>query len=1002
MLGFLFAHFYHNPKDVKAIFPRIVNVLNLPEDMSIAVESVHMQTDFDRDGFILLTIKGLTLTNNKLGKEIFSFPEIQMNYGLRALLRLDYRPNVLEIDGAKIDLIRNEQGHFYVQNVTSVTEPESIQDVSKEEMETSILGHVESVFYYLFTFKQVVLENATITVEDSINNSHFVLENTSLLLQKKGRNIHLFKGNTKLKNNKFVTVLSGQMALNHKTHQVPFQLKFDDLNLAMLQGVLPEDFPKTDMVLSGEVIGQADFLRPGGWQNWIQQGTVDIRQHSKGQIILPTPIDKAYRIQDLLLSLKLKKELEGWDLTGTAMVEGVPTQIVAEGILSNYWKTKTLKDMLTLVKIKSQKIPIESLKVLWPKALVPVVHTWIQENMEGGLIPTANFNFAFMGLGLTKLYGEVAVEGSKVSYLGELPPIQGAKGMIYLTPTQVDIKANQGKVSGGVDLIQAHLKFYDLDTDKEQAYISLKTAGPLSGVLALLEQKPLELTKNFGVDPKDTHGETVAETVLMFPLSQDLSPQQVKVKVLGTLTQGQLPLPIQDKILQDITCQVAVTEEGMEIQGSGVFETIPLQFEWKEKFTGGPVHSVYKISAEPKVENLVPFWADITEIAKGKLGFDLFIQNNNNDEQLIDIKANLKNASINIFPINYEKALGQDADLHLRLDNLKKGKNCSFDLKNKKGLLIEGTASFDPDFALTFKKIKSSENDLSASLRLPKKGGIYLQVKGKKWDATKLMDNPLSKKTPEPKEFEDIKNLNKIPQPLHIDIALDKLTLAKDFPFTPVHINIQRQGYLYKKLDFYLQGKDRFYVRLNEKNRLVGGTENLGDILKRLGWTDRLLGGIADITGKQERQGGIKADIELKNMTLKDSGFLTQALTILGIIDAFQGKELEFTEGEIPLELTPQQSLFIKDGYIAGRNLGITFEGRLSTQKVALSGSVIPAYAINSLPGKIPVIGALFRDSNKGGIFGVKYDVTGTPANRTISFHPLSSVAPGILGRFLK
>ena len=111
---------------------------------------------------------------------------------------------------------------------------------------------------------------------------------------------------------------------------------------------------------------------------------------------------------------------------------------------------------------------------------------------------------------------------------------------------------------------------------------------------------------------------------------------------------------------------------------------------------------------------------------------------------------------------------------------------------------------------------------------------------------------------------------------------------------------------------------------------------------------------------------------------------------------------MEFTEGEIPLELTPQQSLFIKGGYIAGRNLGITFEGRLSTQKVALSGSVIPAYAINSLPGKIPVIGALFRDSNKGGIFGVKYDVTGTPANRTISFHPLSSVAPGILGRFLK
>ena len=1000
ILGFLFAHFYHRPKDVQALVPKLVEVLALPSYMSVKTESVYLQTDFDKDGFILLTIKGLTLTNNKTGKEFFSFPEVQMNYGLKALLTLDYRPNVLEIDGATVDLIRNEQGRFYIQNVAFPTGEEHAEELSKEEMEISVLEHVESVFNYLFTFKEVAFEKATITLDDLHNHKQFVLENTSLVLQRKGKNSHLLKVKTGVKEQKNTTLLSGQLVLNHKTHQVAFGIKFDALNLSVFQNMFQHELPEMDMALSGEIMGKADFFTPGGWQNWIKEGTVDIRQHSQGHIILPQPIDKTYRVQDLFLSLQLKKELEGWNLNGSALIEGVPTQIFAEGILSSYWKTKNFKDIFTLVKLKAQKMQIEGLKILWPKAFAPVVHTWIGENMKGGVIPFANFNFAFIGEQLSKLYGEVAVEGTKVNYLGDLPPIQGVKGMIYLTPTQVEIKANHGKVSGDLDLIQAHLKFYDLDTNQEKAYISLKTAGPLPGVLALLGQKPLELTKDFAIDPKDTRGETVAETVLMFPLSQDLSPEQVQVKVLGTLTQGQVPLPIQDKVLQDITCQVSVTQEGMDIQGQGTFETIPLQFEWKEKFTDGPVHSVYKVTATPDVENLKPFWPEMTEIMTGKLGVDVFAQNNKNNEQLIDINLDLKNISANIFPINYQKVLGQPASLHVRLDNLKKGQNGSFELQDQKGLNVVGTVSFGSELSILLNQVKSPNNNFNALLRLPQKGGVYLKVHGEKWDASGLKDNPLTKKTAVPEDFEDIKNVNQVPESLDIDVALDRLTLTKDWPFTPVKVHIQRQGFLYKKLDFYLQGKDRFYVRLNEKNRLIGGTENLGDIFKRLGATDRLLGGSVDITGKQERQGGIKAVIELKDMTLKDSGFFMQALTILGIVDAFRGKELEFTEGEIPLELTPQQSLFIQDGYIAGRNLGVTFTGRLSLKKIALSGSVIPAYALNSLPGKIPLIGALFRDSSKGGIFGVKYDVTGSPTNTSVSFNPLSSVAPGILGRF--
>ena len=127
-----------------------------------------------------------------------------------------------------------------------------------------------------------------------------------------------------------------------------------------------------------------------------------------------------------------------------------------------------------------------------------------------------------------------------------------------------------------------------------------------------------------------------------------------------------------------------------------------------------------------------------------------------------------------------------------------------------------------------------------------------------------------------------------------------------------------------------------------------------------------------------------------------------QAVTILGIWDAISGNDLSFSNGSIPFDLSPNFTLFVRDGVTYGTALGITFSGRASFSALAISGSVIPAYIINSLPGRIPIIGHLFKDSKGGGLVGVKYDLTGTPGNPRVSFNPLSSIAPGILGRFFK
>ena len=185
----------------------------------------------------------------------------------------------------------------------------------------------------------------------------------------------------------------------------------------------------------------------------------------------------------------------------------------------------------------------------------------------------------------------------------------------------------------------------------------------------------------------------------------------------------------------------------------------------------------------------------------------------------------------------------------------------------------------------------------------------------------------------------------------------------------------------------------------NPKKRLFeGGTDDLGDLLSYLNVSDRLLGGHLKISATQTKEGLIQGKLSSDQTEWADPGFLTQALSILGIVDAIRGKNMVFDEIQVPFELNADGNLALKDGYAAGSNLGVTFKGIVNLDNVDIAGSVIPAYLVNSLPGKIPLIGALFREGEGGGLLGIKYSITGKPNKTEVEFHPLSSMAPGALG----
>ena len=55
-------------------------------------------------------------------------------------------------------------------------------------------------------------------------------------------------------------------------------------------------------------------------------------------------------------------------------------------------------------------------------------------------------------------------------------------------------------------------------------------------------------------------------------------------------------------------------------------------------------------------------------------------------------------------------------------------------------------------------------------------------------------------------------------------------------------------------------------------------------------------------------------------------------------------------------------------------------------------------YAINRLPGSIPVVGAIFSGKNEG-VFATMFKITGKIGNPDIEINPASNLTPGFLRR---
>jgi hypothetical protein len=156
-------------------------------------------------------------------------------------------------------------------------------------------------------------------------------------------------------------------------------------------------------------------------------------------------------------------------------------------------------------------------------------------------------------------------------------------------------------------------------------------------------------------------------------------------------------------------------------------------------------------------------------------------------------------------------------------------------------------------------------------------------------------------------------------------------------------------------------------------------------------WNDRLpdrpLSGTATLT-------------DFRVLDAPQIGRILKAATLYGLVDLLRGPGLGFTRLEAPFRYSGGM-LDLSDAGVFSPSLGATMQGRIDVpaRRAGLTGTIVPAYFFNALPGRLPLVGRLFSPERNGGLFAATYSVRGPLADPSIGVNPAAVLTPGALRR---
>jgi hypothetical protein len=372
----------------------------------------------------------------------------------------------------------------------------------------------------------------------------------------------------------------------------------------------------------------------------------------------------------------------------------------------------------------------------------------------------------------------------------------------------------------------------------------------------------------------------------------------------------------------------------------------------------------------------------------------------------ITLQADLSAAILDFPQIRWRKPLGKPGTLNMFVAVPSSGPLIIEELRLDAGDLrvnarIEPTPDLSGLRVLEFRTLEFAGNQMQGRVVLARDGAIDITLTGAKADITPYLAQ----------ESEVDARASAVSAPFRLSAHFEEVIFGAGKSLRDVKASLGVDGVDLRalKVDAAVGDGTRLaiaYGPAGDGLALHIKTDNAGNALRALGWTDRIQGGRLFVSATQPAPGApMTGKFSLKKFKAREAPAMARVLQILsltGIFNALSQTGLDFVTLDGDFRYFGG-ALEIKNTRAIGSSLGVTTEGVIfiGDETARLKGTVIPAYTINRILGSIPILGQILTGGKNEGVFAANYALRGSLENPRVSVNPLSVLAPGFLRRFV-
>ena len=665
---------------------------------------------------------------------------------------------------------------------------------------------------------------------------------------------------------------------------------------------------------------------------------------------------------------------------------------------------------------------------LWPERVGGGSRPWLVQNLTAGTAHDGHFTFTLQSdasggdVALVAAGGQMVGDDVTVWWLRPVPPLEHGHAVLSLLDPDTMLITASGARTGNIVLRGGTMRITGLSVHDQVSVLNGDFTGPLPDLLTMLANPRLGLLSKRPFRATNPAGTVVSHLTVHMPLENKLTIEQVAIHATGSVTDAHLGAIAAGRDLDHGRVTMDVTNDGLHAEGTALLDQLPSTLQVDMDFRDGPPSQVLEhVIAAAQVTPAAARAAGLQVIGldAGVIPATLDYAERRDSTAAIAVDADLTAAAIDT-PIGWSKPAGAAGHAggralldHSRLVGLEgihaDGPGLSIAARSE---LVNGQVS-----VVHIERGIIGRSSATGTIALPQTDGLPYRVtlagprldlegrlNSQSMSSSSQAASPGSQAASPSSQAASPRGAG---APYIVDLRFERVGFGAGHAVGPVVVTASGTGSRLVSGHLSSRGPELLEADLSpgqQERRLRVTAGDLGTLLRQTELATELEGGAMTLSGAFDDRvpsSPLNATLELTNFRVRGApigGKVLQALTVYGVPDALNGPGLAFDRMVAPFRIDGSV-LSVNDMRAFTSSLGVTATGSFDFghQTMDLAGTIVPAYALNSLPGRVPLLGRLFSPEKGSGVFAATYGLHGPVSDPAFSINPLSALTPGFL-----